>query len=163
MADNTLRDELNDVFDRLNQFTELGKRWDFDEDIARVGKLMFAKQISDAFKPKVAKEAERKEKEKDKDQWLKDHLAAASTDEDDQGKLPNWNNYVKFKQNYANLLRNLLTGLNKLAKKQKWLDARAIADVFNKVNLRQMWRAKEQANASFHRALARMVKLSTYE
>lgn len=147
----TLREELENIFDRFNEFTTLGERYGFDEDIARIGKLMFAKQISDAYKPKVDKDLKRKEADK----WLRDYVAAANESEK-VDLVPDWDGYVKFLDAYKLLLKRLLMDLNKL-KSQKWLDAKAIADTMNKINLRQMWRSKEQAAASLYQALAKTV------
>lgn len=170
MAQTTLREELENIFERFNEFTYLGMRNGFKEDIARVPKLQFAKQISEAFQPK--EDTNRKKQEIEK--WLYDRLvkvaASVHTTSARRSKVkpseevelvPGWNNYVKFKEAYALLVRRLLRDLNKLAHKQKWLDAKQLAQTINEVNLRQMWMAKEKASASYKaetlkRVLAKM-------
>ena len=144
-----LRDDLEMIFDRFNEFTDLGQRYGFDEDIARIGKLMFAKQISDAYKPKIDVDRKRKEAHK----WLRRYISAESQKVE---LVPDWNGYVKFLDGYKLLLKRLIMDLNKL-KSQKWLDAKAITDAMNKIDLRQMWRSKEQAAASLYKALAKTV------
>lgn len=154
----TLREELQNIFDRFNEFTALGERNGFDEDIGRFGKLMFAKQISDAFKPKEDKEKQRREVE----DWLKKHLAAASVTSNSKkvDLVPNWNGYVRFVDSYKTLLKRLILDINKLAKSQKWLDEKSITDSMNKVDLRQLWVQKEKAAANLNKALAQLVKTS---
>jgi len=152
----TLREELENIFDRFNEFTHLGERYDFKEDLAHIPRLQFAKQISDAFQPKLDDDTARKKV----DDWLKTHLAAASLKitADEKGVVPKWNEYVKFKDAYALLIRRLLTDLNKLYRTQKWLDPKDIAETVNNVDLRQMWREKEgQMTASVIRALASVI------
>jgi hypothetical protein len=165
MADFTLREELEKIFERLNEFSHLGERNGFDEDLARIPKLHFAKQILDAFKPKTDEAKKRREAEK----WLKENLIAAglNTTAGPRSKVspskevelvPDWNNYVKFKEAYALLVRRLLTDLNKLAGSQKWLDAEGLANVVNQVNLREMWRVKEKnTKAHLMKALATLL------
>ena len=162
----TLREELENIFDRFSEFTNLGERYGFKEDIARVGKLQFAKQISDSFKPKTD-EAKKQREAKD---WLKDLVAAgvkpvtARRKDKDISKtekvdlVPNWNEYVKFKEAYALLIRRLLMDLSKLAKDQKWLDAKGLAQSVNEIDLRGLWRHKESYTAGLKRVLSKLVK-----
>lgn len=163
----TLREELENIFERFNEFTNLGERYGFKEDIARIGKLQFAKQISDSFKPKT----EEAKKQREAKIWLKDlvsaglkPLTAGRREDKDISKtekvdmVPNWNEYIKFKEAYALLVRRLLMDLSKLTKEQKWLDAKGLAQSINEIDLRGLWRHKESYTASLKRALAKLIK-----
>ena len=161
----TLREELENIFERMNEFTYLGERYGFKEDISRVAKLKFAKQISDSFKPKT----DEAKKYRDTREWLRKLVAAqvvvSRRKKDDIGRIekvelvPYWNEYVKFKEAYALLIRRFLKDLNKLSQSQKWIDTKELAAAVNDIDLRSMWMHKESYTARLKRTLAKLVKI----
>lgn len=131
----SVKEELNSIFERLNDFTELGYQYGFEEDLARVPKLYLAQQISETFVTKDTK------KKQDLMTWLRQHVEAGLvvTAKKPAGNIKDWDEFVPFKRRYQNLLRTLIRQLRQFGRFQKWLDSTALVNAINKINLEETW------------------------
>jgi len=139
----TVKDELGKLFDRLNDFTELGNSYDLTGDIARIPKLQLAKQIADTF---VSKD---NRKEQDLKDWLRNYVASAGlkVTAKEAAKIKDWDKFVFFKRQYSNLLKTIIRELGAFGNKQKWLDIKKVINSLNKINLEETWGRGKVASA----------------
>ena len=139
----SVKEELNNIFESLNDFTNLGHQYGFEEDLARVPKLQLAQQITETFVTKDTK------KKQDLIIWLRENVEArlVITAKKPAGTIQDWDEFVPFKRRYQNLLRNLLRQLREFGRTQKWLDATELVNSINKINLEETWGRGRKASA----------------